>query len=104
MTPRRTAAHTLCATLLATTAATLTLSACQQQPPARGFTLRYEPPAPAERAAAHLCLLYGAAPERHPDLAARTQGCTPDWPTVRETWTRALTPVLRPPGPGPAGG
>lgn len=50
---------------------------------------------PADRAAAHLCLLYGASPTRHPDLASRTQGCTPDWPTTRTTWTRALAPLLR---------
>ncbi|MGE7387560.1 DUF4344 domain-containing metallopeptidase [Streptomyces sp. NPDC004126] len=59
---------------------------------------------PAERAAAHLCLLYGAAPERHPGLAARTRGCAPDWPTVRDAWTRDLKPLLRTPGPGPASG
>ncbi|AZM90803.1 DUF4344 domain-containing metallopeptidase [Streptomyces sp. W1SF4] len=47
---------------------------------------------PADRAAAHLCLLHGAAPERHP---APTQGCAPAWPTVRDTWTRDLTPLLR---------
>ncbi|EFL17198.1 DUF4344 domain-containing metallopeptidase [Streptomyces sp. C] len=57
---------------------------------------------PADRAAAHLCLLHGAAPERHPGLAA--QGCAPDWPTVRDAWTRDLAPLLRTPAPGPASG
>ncbi|MFD0356410.1 DUF4344 domain-containing metallopeptidase [Streptomyces sp. NPDC127110] len=57
---------------------------------------------PAERAAAHLCLLHGAAPERHPGPAA--PGCTPAWPTVRDAWTRELALLLRTPGPGPASG
>ncbi|MFB0628193.1 DUF4344 domain-containing metallopeptidase [Streptomyces sp. AB3(2024)] len=50
---------------------------------------------PAERAATHLCLLYGASPTRHPDLSPRAHTCTPDWPTTRTTWTEALTPFLR---------
>ncbi|MFF5702291.1 DUF4344 domain-containing metallopeptidase [Streptomyces sp. NPDC012794] len=52
---------------------------------------------PAARAAAHLCLLHGAAPDRHPDPAPRPHACTPTWPTVRDTWTQALTPLLRHP-------
>ncbi|MFF3861089.1 hypothetical protein [Streptomyces sp. NPDC002209] len=47
---------------------------------------------PAVRAAAHLCLLHGAAPERHPDPADRTRGCTPTWPQARDAWTRDLAP------------
>ncbi|MFI6001667.1 DUF4344 domain-containing metallopeptidase [Streptomyces sp. NPDC051366] len=50
---------------------------------------------PAARAAAHLCLLHGAAPERHPDLADRTRGCTPTWPQARDAWTHDLRPLLR---------
>ncbi|MFE5535218.1 DUF4344 domain-containing metallopeptidase [Streptomyces sp. NPDC056492] len=50
---------------------------------------------PAARAAAHLCLLHAAAPERHPDLADRTRDCTPTWPRARDAWTRDLAPLLR---------
>ncbi|MEU3723337.1 DUF4344 domain-containing metallopeptidase [Streptomyces sp. NPDC031705] len=58
---------------------------------------------PADRAAAHLCLLFGAAPERHPDLADRARGCTPDWTTVHDAWTRDLAPLLRHHEPGRGG-
>ncbi|MCJ1677811.1 DUF4344 domain-containing metallopeptidase [Streptomyces sp. APSN-46.1] len=50
---------------------------------------------PAARAAAHRCLLHGAAPQRHPDLAARTRGCAPAWPEARDAWTRDLAPLLK---------
>ncbi|MFD5887341.1 DUF4344 domain-containing metallopeptidase [Streptomyces sp. NPDC060334] len=50
---------------------------------------------PADRAAAYLCLLHGAAPDRHPDLATRTRDCAPTWPTTRATWEHALAPLLR---------
>ncbi|MEW2413713.1 DUF4344 domain-containing metallopeptidase [Streptomyces sp. NPDC046866] len=68
------------------------LTAAAEGPGDRG---RDEHAPPAERAAAHLCLLYGAAPGRHRDLAARTQGCAPAWPAVQEEWGRLLGPVLR---------
>ncbi|MEU9798687.1 DUF4344 domain-containing metallopeptidase [Streptomyces sp. NPDC051000] len=50
---------------------------------------------PADRAAAYLCLLHGAAPDRHPDLAARTRACTPTWPATRTDWERDLAPLLK---------
>ncbi|MEU7551204.1 DUF4344 domain-containing metallopeptidase [Streptomyces sp. NPDC044571] len=50
---------------------------------------------PATRAAAHRCLLYGAAPDRHPAPAAGEQGCAPSWPEVRAEWERAPGPLLR---------
>ncbi|MCX4541652.1 DUF4344 domain-containing metallopeptidase [Streptomyces sp. NBC_01565] len=49
---------------------------------------------PAARAAAHLCRLHAASPARHP--AAPTAQPCPD------TWTRALTPLLRRPHRGSA--
>ncbi|MEU6861737.1 DUF4344 domain-containing metallopeptidase [Streptomyces sp. NPDC046876] len=77
---------------LRTAAEAYELTAAAEGPGGRG---RDEHAPPAERAAAHLCLLYGAAAGRHPDLAARTQGCAPDWPAVQEEWARLLGPVVR---------
>lgn len=52
---------------------------------------------PAERAEAHRCAVYGEAPARHTDLATPARAtCPTTWPEARTTWTRALTPVLRP--------
>lgn len=60
-------------------------------------------PAPV-RAANHLCYLYGAAPDRNPDLRntglltpERAAGCATEWADVRNTWMKALTPILRTP-------
>ncbi|MFD3802034.1 DUF4344 domain-containing metallopeptidase [Streptomyces sp. NPDC058611] len=52
---------------------------------------------PAERAESHRCAVYGEAPARHTDLATPARAtCPTTWPEARATWTRALTPLLRP--------
>ncbi|GGP86349.1 hypothetical protein GCM10010278_75960 [Streptomyces melanogenes] len=55
-----------------------------------------------QRAANHLCYLYGASPTRNADLvhtrylsARRAAGCGTEWAHVRSTWTRNLAPALR---------
>ncbi|MCY0948624.1 DUF4344 domain-containing metallopeptidase [Streptomyces sp. H27-S2] len=51
---------------------------------------------PAERAESHRCAVYAEAPARHPDLATPARAtCPTTWPQARETWTHALTPLLR---------
>lgn len=77
---------------LRTAAEEYTLLAARDEDPDPGED---EHAPPADRAAAHLCLLHGAAPDRHPDLAARTRDCAPTWPTTRATWEHALAPLLR---------
>ncbi|MFD9335892.1 DUF4344 domain-containing metallopeptidase [Streptomyces sp. NPDC060028] len=50
----------------------------------------------AERAEAHRCAVYGAAPARHEDLATPARaGCGATWIRTRDTWTRDLAPLLR---------
>lgn len=51
---------------------------------------------PAERAESHRCAVYGEAPARHEDLATPARAnCPTTWPRARDTWTRALAPLLR---------
>ncbi|WP_126641201.1 DUF4344 domain-containing metallopeptidase [Embleya hyalina] len=54
------------------------------------------------RAADHLCRLYGAAPDRNPDLAntsllprERVAGCPAEWKSARDAWLKDLAPILR---------
>ncbi|MFE3197610.1 DUF4344 domain-containing metallopeptidase [Embleya sp. NPDC059237] len=54
------------------------------------------------RAADHLCRLYGAAPDRNPDLAntsllprERVAGCAAEWTSARDAWLKDLAPILR---------
>lgn len=57
-----------------------------------------------QRAAGHLCYLYGASPVRNADLAhtrylpaPRAAGCGREWTHVHSTWMNNLAPVLRRP-------
>ncbi|MGP9018868.1 DUF4344 domain-containing metallopeptidase [Streptomyces sp. BR1] len=55
-----------------------------------------------QRAANHLCYLYGASPVRNADLAhtrnlpsQRVKGCGTEWTRVRNAWLKNLAPSLR---------
>ncbi|OAR23702.1 hypothetical protein A8W25_14385 [Streptomyces sp. ERV7] len=57
----------------------------------------------AQRAANHLCYLYGSAPARNKDLTAtgripspRATGCAREWTQVHAAWMTRLKPILRP--------
>ncbi|WP_399077951.1 DUF4344 domain-containing metallopeptidase [Streptomyces zaehneri] len=62
-----------------------------------------------QRAVAHLCCLYGAAPADHADVigtdtlpAGRARGCAREWKRAQAAWMNAIERSTEAPGQGPA--